>query len=329
MGGKRRNLSEFQRLSAKKFGAGVFKLDEFNYIDMKTKGVIVCPVGHRYAVSPAAHLRGDGGCKECKNAKVGKRFSDTPEEWRRKSREKHGEAYGYEKSDYRGQREKVIITCRSCNTDFEQNPTSHVQGCGCPRCGIEKSRNAKFLTDAEIREMVEACSALHAIHYAYVSSFLDDGRVFINLECPKHGPFSQRLDHHRKGHGCVHCCSSVSRSEEEWIAYLGRAYGGHLFLRQYKVPSTSYVADAYCEELNRMFEYDGDFWHGNPSIYNSSAVNPRTGTTFGDLYERTLQKRAVYEKLGYNLTTIWGADWERAKLAIVEIQRAFRSKRSK
>lgn len=328
MGGKRRTLVDIRNLSVAKFGVDAFNFDGFNYIDMKTKGQLVCAFRHRFAVSPAVHLRGDGGCKKCANKKVGKMFADTQEDWIKKSKETHGECYGYEKSVYRGQKEKVIITCRTCGEDFEQNPTSHAQGCGCPKCGIEKSRAARFLTDDDVRAKLDACSHLHPVKYVYLSSSSQDGRLIVSLVCPSHGVFEQRLDHHINGHGCVRCCSSISRSELEWIAYLAVSYNSYTLQTQYKVASTNYSADAYCKELNRVFEYHGDFWHGNPNVFKESDMNPRTRTTFGELYAKTLQKHATYERLGYNVTAVWEHDWKLARTAVVNIQRSFRARHS-
>jgi hypothetical protein len=327
MGGKRRNLSEFKRLSAEKFGVGTFNFDEFNYVDMKTKGLIICPCGHRNMISPVVHLRGDGGCRDCANIKTGQRFADTQEGWIRKARAKHGEKYGYEKVKYLGQGVKVIITCRTCNEDFEQDPTSHATGgCGCPTCGIESSRAAKFLTDDDIIKILEECASLHLVKYEYLSKSLENGRLMIQLLCPSHGPFKQRLDHHRKGHGCVKCCSSVSRCELEWIAYLTVAYASHSLQTQYKIESTKYAADAYCKDLNRIFEFHGDFWHGNPAMYSCDEINPRTKTTYGRLYAKTLAKHDIYEKLGFAVSFVWESDWLRAKRAVVTLQRVFRSR---
>ena len=45
----------------------------------------------------------------------------------------HGDRYGYDKVEYVSAHTKVIITC-SEHGDFEQVPSSHLVGRGCPRC---------------------------------------------------------------------------------------------------------------------------------------------------------------------------------------------------
>ena len=42
---------------------------KFNYINTKTKGVIICPIHGDFLQSPDAHLRGQG-CPKCKSSKL-------------------------------------------------------------------------------------------------------------------------------------------------------------------------------------------------------------------------------------------------------------------
>ena len=53
------------------------------------------------------------------------------------------------------------------------------------------------------------------------------------------------------------------------------------------------------------FEYDGNFWHGNPNIYPTDQINKVTKTTFEHLYEQTMEKRRNLEKLGWLVISIW------------------------
>ena len=46
----------------------------------------------------------------------------------------HGNKYNYDKINYTNSMSKVSIYCNKCNKMFEQKPTSHTQGRGCPCC---------------------------------------------------------------------------------------------------------------------------------------------------------------------------------------------------
>ena len=67
---------------------------------------------------------------------------------------------------------------------------------------------------------------------------------------------------------------------------------------EFKIPNSYYEADGYSKIQNRIFEYHGDFWHGNPKIYNSTDINPIVKKTFGELYDATLKKKLFCEKDG-------------------------------
>jgi hypothetical protein len=72
-------------------------------------------------------------------------------------------------------------------------------------------------------------------------------------------------------------------------------------------------ADGYDPSTRTVYEFWGDFWHGNPKLYNKEDINPATNTTFGELYERTLNKRRLITDHGYSLVEIWEDDWRRIR----------------
>ena len=68
----------------------------------------------------------------------------------------HDNKYDYSLSQYIGSHNKLKIICHNHGV-FEQEPTSHLQGCGCPHCGYNISNAGKkwldsFNNDNIIRE---------------------------------------------------------------------------------------------------------------------------------------------------------------------------------
>ena len=55
-----------------------------------------------------------------------------------KSNKKHNYEYDYSLVDYKNNRIKIVIICRK-HGEFYQIPNSHLNGSGCPECGIIKS----------------------------------------------------------------------------------------------------------------------------------------------------------------------------------------------
>ena len=327
-----RTLEDIVRMSAEKFGlVGAFDFSKFIYVDMKTEGQLTCPNRHSFTTSATLHLRGDGGCRECANNKISELMSDTQEEWLRKAKKRHGDdTYDYSKAVYRGQKFDVIITCR-IHGYFEQNPTSHVSGQGCPKCGIEKTRNAKFLTDEDILLKYEECSRVHHNRYVYTSLSRDGvGRLKITAECPTHGQFDQRLDHHIKGHGCSDCPVRYSKWSMEYFAYRSVTDGPiqhGINGGEFRPPEwCTKPVDGYRVAHKEITECQGSYHHGDPRVFDHTELYRGGQETIGDKYRRSCEGIAKLRGFGYKVIEVWEYDWSRGKSAVVHIQRAFRSK---
>lgn len=77
---------------------------------------------------------------------------------------------------------------------------------------------------------------------------------------------------------------------------------------EYKIHGIGRV-DGFDPKTNTVYEFHGDFWHGNPTLFESDKINPVTKTTFGFLYENTKQREQKI-KQQYNLVTIWESEYE-------------------
>jgi G:T-mismatch repair DNA endonuclease (very short patch repair protein) len=95
---------------------------------------------------------------------------------------------------------------------------------------------------------------------------------------------------------------------------------------EFKIPGTRYSADGYCEESNTVFEFHGDYWHGNPRRYKPDAVT-YFNQRFGDLYEKTQKREQELRDLGYRVEVIWEMDWRTVLRTVIAKQRAFRASR--
>ena len=58
-----------------------------------------------------------------------------------------------------------------------------------------------------------------------------------------------------------------------------------------------------------IFEFYGDYWHGNPSKYNSNEINRSVNTTMNNLYLKTMKRQKEIELLGYEVCIIWEDQW--------------------
>ena len=125
---------------------------------------------------------------------------------------------------------------------------------------------------------------------------------------------------------------NYSQGQLEWLNYL--SIKKYLDVRhalnhndgEYSIPNSRYHADGYSETENMILEYHGDYYHGNPEIYNQEELNKRTKTTYGELYQKTLKKQRFCEESGYNYISIWESEWFRFKNSIIHLQRIFKEK---
>jgi hypothetical protein len=76
-----------------------------------------------------------------------------------------------------------------------------------------------------------------------------------------------------------------------------------------KINNKRYNLDAYDPEKNIIYEFYGDYWHGNPMVYDINDTNTNVNKKFGLLYNDTMIREKDLKSLGYNLVTIWEHDF--------------------
>ena len=324
------SLGDFKLKSEEKYGKDVFDYSKSVFVDMRTRLTLICKKGHEFEGIPSVHLREGslGGCIECAKSLSKERMSYTQEQWIELASINHSNFYNYEKVKYISSQKNIIIVCPT-HGEFEQTPASHLGGAGCRACGVEKCIASKLYTKDDFLKMFEECATIHSNKYIYSDVCRKDGYLFIEMTCEKHGTFCQRYDHHKRGHGCFKCVVRYSKQQLEWLNYLSVTsdYIQHAQNDgEFQIPTTNMYADGYEPTANNIYEFQGDFWHGNPSVFDGEDINPRTGTTYASLYEKTQRKITKIKELGYNVYEMWESDWEKGKNAVITIQRVWKSK---
>ena len=116
-----------------------YDYSKVDYVNNKTKIIIICPEHGVFEQSPNCHLSGNG-CPGCADTK------HTNESFIAKAREIHGDKYDYSLVNYINIMEKVSIHCPEHGM-FEQTSNDHLSGAGCPGCaksGFDRTK-AGFL----------------------------------------------------------------------------------------------------------------------------------------------------------------------------------------
>jgi hypothetical protein len=128
--------------------ATVIHRDKYNYnrvqyINDRTKIVIICPEHGEFQQTPNDHLQGKG-CSECGLISRSRARSSNTEKFVARASAIHGAKYSYAKVSYIDTDTKVIITCQE-HGEFRQLPHNHLRGAGCPGCaarGFDQNKPA-------------------------------------------------------------------------------------------------------------------------------------------------------------------------------------------
>lgn len=66
-----------------------------------------------------------------------------------------------------------------------------------------------------------------------------------------------------------------------------------------------YRVDGFIPETNTIYEFYGDYWHGNIKRYSPNKINKYNGYTMQELYDKTMFREKELKDMGYNLITEW------------------------
>jgi hypothetical protein len=301
-GGVQLNTEEFIR-RATLVHADKYDYSKTNYISAKIKVDIICIKHGLFQQTPDTHIRGRG-CNVCSGKK-----HKTTEEFIKAAIVVHGHKYDYSVVNYINSKTKINIVCR-IHGEFLQKPSNHLFGQGCDECGhilIGQKRKRS------IDEWIGICNIVHNNRYDYSQSNYIDCKIKVKVACPDHGIFDITPDNHMRGNSCPDCYkrSYVSKIEKEWLKSLNNPNiieQHSILLPNYKTRSV--IVDGFDPDSNTVYEFYGDFWHGNPKFYDSDKFNYINHKTFGELYQNTITRQAQLTASGYKVVVIWEHEYK-------------------
>ena len=259
------------------------------FLGYKNPIKIICPIHGEFIQKPHYHLKGRG-CSKCGREKTIKSHSYTQDIFLSMAADIHKNKYSYPENYEHGYKNLKIIC--PIHGEFRQIPTSHLKGNGCQECG-----KIGYNSD----EFIELVKSKHNNKYDYSKSIYNGTKDKINIICPEHGEFTQIAGDHIQGHGCKLCGDKYGIKESRWLDSLN--------IKSRQVRIGKYIVDGYDPETNTIYEFNGDFWHGNPNKYKKDDINPICGKTFGYLLQKTIEKEKKLKELGYNIVSIWESEY--------------------
>jgi hypothetical protein len=308
--------------------------DKFDYTLVKytnatSKVNIKCNIhDFMFPTTPVNHLQKNGGCTKCKSESLHNLKGKGVEQFITEAKQTHGDKYDYSKVVYINTDTPVIIICK-IHGEFPQRPDCHInREQNCPDCAIiENGINLRLTKE----EFVKKCIQRFGDIYDYSDSIYTGGINRIIIKCKKHGYFTARTAslHYIDGVGCPNCSGTgYSKVQITWVEY--EAFKNNIYIRhalnsnEYRIPDSRYSVDGYCKETNTVYEFHGDYYHGNPKIYYSDVLNTKMNKTMGELYKKTQLKKEYIISLGYNYIEMWENDWMKMIRVVKKLQRKWK-----
>jgi hypothetical protein len=298
-----------------------YDYSKVKYLNATTKVIIICKEHGEFTQIPMSHLRKMKGCKKCNG-----RYMINTNEFIIEAKKKHGNKYDYSKVNINRSIDKISIICK-IHGEFEQLPSCHLKGKGCFKCGYILSANAK---KSNTEKFIEKAIKIHCDKYNYSKVNYEYGKKRVIIICKEHGEFTQTPEKHLLERGCSKCNSSFSKPQIQWLDFLENF--NNITIQhamndgEFRIPTTRYFADGYCKENNTIYEFHGDYWHGNPNKFNPNELNKTVGKTYKELYEDTLKREQEIKNLGFNLEVMWESDWNKINKSIKKLQKIFKVK---
>ncbi len=271
--------------------------------------VVTCPIHGDFRCIASNHLQGSG-CPKCGIITSSIKNTKSLGVFLREAKNVHGNKYDYSQFQYVSSKTKGKIVCH-VHGIFEQTPENHIlSGSGCKFCGINCAKKKNSLTN---NEFIKRARKIHEDLYEYHKTKYNGIHKRVIVVCKTHGDFTLTpANHLYHGAGCPKCVSRISSKESEWLDSLNIPQQHRQVT--FKLGKRRVEVDGYDPETNTIYEFWGDYWHGNPKKYNPKHQHPVTKRTYGEMYEKTQEKRELILNAGYNLIEMWESAFEEDKL---------------
>jgi hypothetical protein len=285
-----------------------YDYSKVKYKNLKTKIEIICPEHGSFFKTPT-QLFNNSKCPKCprpqrKQRKCnGKRQKNKKQkynnnikpEYIEKANKVFNNKYDYTKANFKDK--EIIIICKK-HGEFRCLPGKHLRGFGCRQCSKEMISKNRSMS---LERFIEKANKVHNNKYQYININFKNTYEKIEIICPKHGPFDKKINNHLNGQGCPRCSCIGSKKSRKWLEKIGNLEPEFPIY----VNNKKYIVDGFDKISNIIYEFYGDFWHGNPKVYEENDCNKRNGTKFGELYKKTLVRALDLVNAGFKLIYKW------------------------
>lgn len=264
--------------------------------------------GHEWEASPNKRINNSGGCPICRGRMV------TLENCLATTHPELCKEWDFEKNNLlptqitKGCNKYAWWKCLICTYNWKARIDSRTySNSKCPSCSgkIVTEFNNLLITHPNL------CKEWHPTKNGNLTpqnvsrcSMIYAWWICLNKKC--NNVWRTLIGHRTSGSNCPKCSKSapISKSGIKWLDELKIPL--EYREKELIINSKKYRVDAYDCKTNTIYEYFGNFWHGNPEFYKSVDINPRTKITFGELYSKTIERLNTFKENKYNVIFKWG-----------------------
>lgn len=275
--------------------------------------------GHSWKALVYNRTGNNSGCPVCANQVVTEtnnllvKFPEIADEW-----DSHRNNFPAS-SVMPGTDRKVFWKCKNCQNKWKASVSSRTNknnSRGCPKCSFNKrtqtiNRN-KIVENGSLADvspdLVDDWDYINNVGFCPETiQSKSKKKVYWVCSCCRHHWKVPVKNRSVDGNGCPNCSGgSVSRVSQKWLDSLG------IKIREYYIKELNIRVDGYDPETNTVYEFLGDYWHGNPmnSKYPANKLNKHNNKTFEQLYLEWRDRKRSLQNQGFNVEFIWESDFK-------------------
>ena len=249
---------------------------------------IVCPVHGEFIKTVNNHLHGQG-CPKCKKEE---KILEGKEKMIKTGAIIHNNKYDYSKVEYINSHTKVCIICPE-HGEFWQTPSSHLNGCGCPKCA-NKNKN--------LDEVIKHCKEVHKDKYDYSLITTPNLSQKQKIICKKCGNvFEMTLCNHiYQKQGCKFCTHrSYAYTNDEFIRRAKEIHGDKYDYSKVDYKNKSTKVCIICPEHGEFWQTPDKHINGKQGCPKCSAYHKMDTNEFIQKAKNIHGERFDYSKTVY------------------------------
>lgn len=184
-----------------------FSYDKIEYSNVNNSIIITCLNHNDFKIIPYKLFKSKIlPCPKCRKELLNFRVINT-ETFIKKANIIHSNKYDYSLTQYNGNSNILDINCKE-HGKFEIIADEHLSSLrGCPKCA---NNNIKL----KDKDILSRFQEIHKGYYKYTSLKRNNTNDEIEIICPNHGVFKQKINLHLLGHGCNECGYNTSNTED-------------------------------------------------------------------------------------------------------------------